>query len=37
MEFTGFSFWDGFNRKSSIFIFSEQRGDPGLREVLLDQ
>ncbi len=28
MEFTGLAFRDGFNRKSSIFTFPEQRGDP---------
>jgi hypothetical protein len=31
MEFTGLAFRDGFNRKSSIFTFPEQRGDPRLR------
>ncbi|EQD53047.1 transposase IS4 family protein, partial [mine drainage metagenome] len=31
MEFTGVAFRDGFNRKSSIFAFPEQRGDPRLR------
>ncbi len=32
MEFTGLAFRDGFNRKSSIFTFPKQRGDPRLRE-----
>lgn len=31
MEFTGLSFRDSFNRKSSIFTFPKQRGDPRLR------
>ena len=31
MELTGLAFRDGFNRKSSIFTFPEQRGDPRLR------
>jgi hypothetical protein len=31
MEFTGLAFRDGFCRKSSIFTFPEQRGDPRLR------
>jgi len=31
MEFTGLAFRDGFNQKSSIFTFPEQRGDPRLR------
>jgi hypothetical protein len=31
MEFTGLAFREGFNRKSSIFTFPEQRGDPRLR------
>jgi hypothetical protein len=31
MEFTGLAFRDGFNPKSSIFTFPEQRGDPRLR------
>ena len=31
MEFTGLAFRDGFNRKSSIFTFPEQRGDLRLR------
>ncbi len=31
MEFTGLAFRDGFNRKSSIFAFPEQRGDPRLQ------
>ena len=31
MEFTGLSFRDRFNRKSSIFTFPKQRGDPRLR------
>jgi DDE superfamily endonuclease len=31
MEFTGLAFRDGFERKSSIFTFPEQRGDPRLR------
>jgi hypothetical protein len=31
MEFTGLAFRDGFNRKSAIFTFPEQRGDPRLR------
>jgi len=31
MEFTGLAFRDGFSRKSSIFTFPEQRGDPRLR------
>ena len=31
MEFTGLAFRDGFNRKSSIFTFPEQRGDPRLQ------
>lgn len=31
MEFTGLAFRDGFNRKSSIFTFPEQHGDPKLR------
>ena len=31
MEFTGLAFRDGFNPKSGIFIFPEQRGDPRLR------
>ena len=31
MEFTGLAFRDAFNRKSSIFTFPEQRGDPRLR------
>lgn len=31
MEFTGLAFRDGFNRKSSIFTFPEQRGDHRLR------
>ena len=30
MEFTGLAFRDGFNRKSSIFTFPEQRCDPRL-------
>ena len=30
MEFTGLAFRDGFNRKSSIFTFPKQRGDPRL-------
>ena len=30
MEFTGLAFRDGFNRKSSIFTFPEQRGDSRL-------
>jgi hypothetical protein len=37
MEFTGLAFRDGFNRKSSIFTFPVQRGDPRLRVWLLDQ
>ena len=31
MEFTGLAFRDGYNRKSSIFTFPEQRGDPRMR------
>ena len=31
MEFTGLAFRDGFNRKSAIFTFPEQSGDPRLR------
>ena len=31
MEFTGLAFRDSFNRKSSIFTFPKQRGDPRLR------
>jgi len=31
MEFTGLAFRDGFCRKSSIFTFPEQRGDPRLQ------
>jgi len=31
MEFTGLAFRDGFNRKSSIFTFPEQCGDPRFR------
>jgi len=31
MEFTGLAFRDGFNRKSRIFTFPEQPGDPRLR------
>lgn len=31
MEFTGLAFRDGFCRKSAIFTFPEQRGDPRLR------
>lgn len=31
MEFTGLSFRDSFNRKSSIFTFPKQHGDPRLR------
>ena len=31
MEFTRLAFRDGFNRKSAIFTFPEQRGDPRLR------
>ncbi len=31
MEFTGLAFRDGFNRKSAIFTFPEQRGDPRFR------
>jgi len=31
MEFSGLAFRDGINRKSSIFTFSDQRGDPRLR------
>ena len=31
MEFTGLAFRDSFNRKSAIFTFPEQRGDPRLR------
>jgi len=31
MEFTGLAFRDGFSRKSSIFTFPKQRGDPRLR------
>ena len=31
MEFTGLAFRDGLNRKSSIFTFPKQRGDPRLR------
>ena len=31
MEFTGLAFRDGLNRKSGIFTFPEQRGDPRLR------
>lgn len=31
MEFTGLAFRESLNRKSSIFAFPKQRGDPGLR------
>jgi hypothetical protein len=31
MEFTGLAFRDSLNRKSSIFTFPKQRGDPRLR------
>ncbi len=31
MEFTGLVFRDGFCRKSAIFSFPEQRGDPRLQ------
>ena len=31
MEFTGLAFRDSFNRKSSIFTFPKQRGDPRFR------
>ena len=31
MEFTGFVFRDGYNRKSSIFTWPKQRGDPKMQ------
>lgn len=31
MEFTGLDFRDGFNRKSSIFTYPKQRGDPRMQ------
>ena len=31
MEFTGFAFRDGYNRKSSIFTWPKQRGDPKMQ------
>ncbi len=31
MEFTGLAFRDGYNRKSSIFTWPKQRGDPRMQ------